>query len=472
MKIKTIPLTARQRLQTAPIGPLLFQFALPAILAGLVGALYNIVDQIFIGHGVGVLGNAATNVAFPLVTICTALALLVGIGATANFSLFLGKNELRKAGFTIGNGLSLLLLMSLVILVLVQLFLKPIALAFGATPNVLPYALTYLRITSLGIPFYMLQFGCSYLIRADASPRYSMLTLLSGAILNTILDPIFIFVLDMGIAGAAWATIMGQALATLFALYYFKHSFQSLRLRRVYFVLRWFIVKKMFALGITPFISNLSMMLVQVTLNNALVYYGSRSAYGADIPLAVAGIIGKWEFIFMSIALGFVNGAQPIIGYNYGAACYDRVLATLKRVILAVGVIGGVAFLSFQFFPHTLISFFGGGTEAYYTFAIHYFRIFMFMIFTNVFQPVCGNFYSTIGKPVYGVIVTLSRRVLFLIPLLFVLPYFWGISGILYAGPIADFVAALLVGWFLVRAVLHLQNLRTKQYAKEQLAQQ
>jgi len=305
----------------------------------------------------------------------------------------------------------------------------------------------------------MLSFGLSLIIRADSSPKYSMFTLISGSVLNFILDPIFIFGFNWGIAGAAWASVLSQVFSFSLGLYYILFRFQSVKLNFSYFTkLKKRIIGRICVLGATPMLAHISMMIVQIVLNNALSYYGGQSVYGGDIPLAVAGVIGKCNFIFMSINLGVIQGSQPIIGYNYGAMNYKRVKKTLFLIIKTVGIINIFTFISFHLFPREIISIFGSGSEMYYQFAEKYFKIFMFMVLVNGFEPVVGNFYSAIGKPIYGIIATLSRRLLFLIPLVFILSSKYGIDGILYSAPIADSLAFLITGSFLFMAVIRLRK--------------
>ncbi|MFA6677526.1 MAG: MATE family efflux transporter [Bacteroidales bacterium] len=441
------------------ISKLVRRFAIPAVISGLIGALYNIADQIFIGQKIGMLGNAATMISFPMITICIGLSLMLGGGTSNMFSLSLGSGDEKKAGLSIGNGLTSLFLCSLIIVASVAIFCTPLLYAFGATENIIPMARTYILINGCGAPFFMLSFGLSLIIRADSSPKYSMFTLISGSVLNFILDPIFIFGFNWGIAGAAWASVLSQVFSFSLGLYYILFRFQSVKLNFSYFTkLKKRIIGRICVLGATPMLAHISMMIVQIVLNNALSYYGGQSVYGGDIPLAVAGVIGKCNFIFMSINLGVIQGSQPIIGYNYGAMNYKRVKKTLFLIIKTVGIINIFTFISFHLFPREIISIFGSGSEMYYQFAEKYFKIFMFMVLVNGFEPVVGNFYSAIGKPIYGIIATLSRRLLFLIPLVFILSSKYGIDGILYSAPIADSLAFLITGSFLFMAVIRLRK--------------
>ena len=431
-------------LATDNVGKLIFKFATPSIISFLVSALYNIVDQIFIGQGVGMLGNAATNIAFPLNTICTALALLLGIGGASNFNLRMGQKE-EEAAYIVGNSVISMIISGVTLSLLVIIFLNPLLHLFGATKDIMPYALTYTRITSFGIPFLIFSIGCSNLIRSDGSPTYAMLSTLSGAILNTILDPIFIFVFDLGMAGAAYATVIGQILSSLIvARYLFK--FKSVKLSRNNFKLRKKLVLAISALGAAACFNQLAMMVVQITMNNTLTYYGALSHYGSEIPLASVGVISKVNIVYMAFTLGISQGCQPIVGFNYGAQNYDRVKKTYKTAAIAVTLISIVAFLCFQIFPRQIISIFGQGDENYFEFAQRYFRIFMFMTIVNGIQPLTSNFFTSIGKSQKGIILSLTRQIIFLLPLVIILPKFLGIDGVMYAGPIADSIAFITAG--------------------------
>ena len=432
-------------LATDNVGKLIFKFATPSIISFLVSALYNIVDQIFIGQGVGMLGNAATNIAFPLNTICTALALLLGIGGASNFNLRMGQKKEEEAAYIVGNSVISMVISGVTLSLLVIIFLNPLLHLFGATKDIMPYALTYTRITSFGIPFLIFSIGCSNLIRSDGSPTYAMLSTLSGAILNTILDPIFIFVFDLGMAGAAYATVIGQILSSIIvARYLFK--FKSVKLSRNNFKLRKKLVLAISALGAAACFNQLAMMVVQITMNNILTYYGALSHYGSEIPLASVGVISKVNIVYLAFTLGISQGCQPIVGFNYGAENYDRVKKTYKTAAIAVTLISIVAFLCFQIFPRQIISIFGQGDENYFEFAQRYFRIFMFMTFVNGIQPLTSNFFTSIGKSQKGIILSLTRQIIFLLPLVIILPKFLGIDGVMYAGPIADSIAFITAG--------------------------
>jgi len=428
-------------LGSEPVSTLLRRFAVPSVIAMLVSALYNMVDQLFIGHSIGVLGNAATNVAFPLSMVCTSIGLLCGIGGAANFNLCMGRREPEHAKSYVGNAISMLAILGVILCVAVQLFLRPMMLLFGATPDVIDYACTYTRITSIGFPFLIVTIGGSNLIRADGSPKFSMLCNLVGAIVNTILDPLFIFVFHMGMAGAALATITGQILSFALVVLYLR-GFKTLPLSLSDLKPNMACWARIAALGATPAFNQVAMMVVQIVMNNTLTYYGSNSVYGSDIPLACAGIISKVNMLFFSFVIGISQGLQPIVSFNFGAQKYDRVKDAYKKAVFAATAISIVAFLCFQLFPRQIIGIFGSGSEEYLHFAERYFRIFLFFTFLNGIQPVSSNFFTSIGAPKKGIFLSLTRQIIFLLPLLLIFPYLFGIDGVMYTAPIADLAAA------------------------------
>lgn len=440
------------------ISKLLRGFAIPSITATLVSSLYNIVDQIFIGQGVGYLGNAATNVSYPLSTICLAISLLLGIGSAARFSLYLGKGEPDKAARLAGNGVLLMAGAGVLYLVIGEAFLTPLLRVFGATEEVLPYAQQYAGIVLLGMPFLILTNGISNLIRADGSPRYSMLCMLAGAIVNTILDPVFIFGMKWGVFGAALATILGQFLSFFMAMRYLWH-FKTIRITRQCFVLDLRDSLRTFYMGISSCINQVTITLVQIVLNNSLTYYGAASIYGTDIPLAACGIVMKTNAILLSIIVGISQGVQPIIGFNYGAKKYDRVRRAYLLAIQWNFAVSAVGFALFQFLPGPIISIFGSGDELYFEFSILFMRTFLFMVLVNGVQLLSSNFFTAIGKALKGLLLSLTRQVFFLIPLILILPLKLVIFGVLLAGPIADFIA-FVVSVVLVRR--EFKNLKTQ----------
>ena len=434
---------------------LLINFAIPCIISMLVTALYNIVDQIFIGQGVGMLGNAATNIAFPLSTTCTAIALLLGIGGASNFSLKLGAGDEKEAARHSGNAITMMAIAGIVLFIVTQIFLTPMLQGFGATKEVLPYAETYTRITAIGFPFLIANTAISKQILADGSPKYSMVSMLVGAVINTILDPIFIFVFDMGMAGAALATIIGQIISFCISLRYL-FRFKHIVLTKECFRLDRRVVRNIFALGASACFNQIAMTVIQIVMNNTLSHYGQLSVYGGDIPLACAGIITKVNMVFMAVIIGISQGTQPIVGFNYGAKKYNRVKKAYLQAVGAATVLSLVAFVCFQVFPRQIISIFGQGSELYFKFSERYFKIYLFLTVINGIQPVTSNFFTSIGKSRLGIFMSLTRQIIFLLPLIIIFPLIMGIDGVMYAGPIADAAAAVVCGYFMVRELKEL----------------
>lgn len=433
-----------------PVGVLLAEFAIPSIIAMLVSALYNIVDQFFIGHYVGMLGNAATNVAFPLTMSCTAISLMCGIGGAANFNLNMGRGNKDKVAKYAGNAILMTVVIGVMLCLFTKIFLKPMMITFGATEQMLQFSLTYTGITSFGFPFLIFTTGGSNLVRADGSPRFSMLCTLIGAVVNTALDALFMIWFDLGIEGAAWATVIGQVVSALLVAVYLKR-FKTVPLKRECFRPKAACWGNIARLGMSPCINQIAMMVVQIVLNNVLTFYGKQSAYGGEIPLACAGIISKVGMMFFSIVIGISQGMQPIVSFNYGAKQYARVIEAVWKSIACATVISMIAFLCFQIFPRQIIGLFGQESEEYFQFAERYFRIYMFFTFANQFQPIVANMYTSIGKAAAGAFMSLTRQILFLMPLLVILPKFFGLEGAMYAAPIADFVAFFIAGAMLLR---------------------
>lgn len=436
-----------------PIPRLTRQFAIPAIIAYIISSLYNIVDQIFIGQGMGYLGNAATNVSFPAVTIANAIALTIGLGSASNFNLAMGQRDKERAGHYVTTGISMLIAFGVTYTIVVQIFMQPLLYAFGSTPQTNGYATTYLGITSLSFTFSMLALAGSNIIRGDGSPNLSMAIQITGAILNTILDPIFIFVFNMGIAGAAWATVISQTVAGTMTLAYL-HGFHTVRLPLHDFLHpSWTLFKRIFALGFSSLIFQSSVILVQLVSNNLLRSYGTHSVYGSDIPLAVAGIVAKVFTIFSAFLLGASSGGQPIYGVNYGAGNNARVRQTLKTTMTISIVMGVVATVIFEVFPRPIISLFGGGNELFMNYAVKYMRVyFSTSIFSGLF--VCINtFFPSVGEAKAAATESLFKQVVLMVPLLFVCTKIGGVDGIMYATPVTDIATFGMCAFMLRRFV-------------------
>ena len=440
-------------------GKLLSQFAVPSIIAMLVSSLYNIVDQFFIGRSVGELGNAATNISFPLSISCVAIALLFGIGGASAFNLAMGKGDRVKAVYYLGNAAVMMVLCGLVLGIVTELFLEPMLRFFGSPENVLGYAKEYTAIIACGFPLLILSAGGGHLIRADGRPKITMVCNLVGAAINTVLDAVFVFGMGLGMKGAALATVIGQVIAGLLVIWYLSHC-KTVTIKKEHLIIRREQVARIAALGAAPCSNQLAMMIVQIVMNKSLKYYGSLSVYGEAIPIACAGIITKVNQVFMSFIIGISQGLQPIVSFNYGAAKYQRVKEAYLKAVSCGFALALAAFLLFQLAPRQIISIFGNGTEEYYQFAINYFHIFLFFTFVNFIQPISSNFFTAIGKPKVGMFLSLTRQIIFLLPLLIVLPLLMGIDGIMYAGPVADFLAAAVTGTFVWRE-LHREEYRS-----------
>ncbi len=437
------------------IGKLMKKFSIPCIISLLVNSLYNIVDQIFIGWGVGYLGNGATNVVFPLVIVCLAFALMLGDGSSAYLSLKLGEKKKKEAGKGVANGIGTAVTLAIIFFIISITFLPQLLNLFGCTDNLREYALNYGYIIVIGLPFMMIGISLNSIIRADGNPKYAMTSMVSGAILNVILDPIFIFVLKMGVQGAAIATIISQFLTFAINIMYIK-KFKSISLERKDFKLQINIIKKVALLGISSFITQMSFVVVMAVENNLLAKYGADSKYGSEIPITVLGIVMKISQILNSIIIGIASGAQPIVGYNYGAGKYDRVKQTLKLVLGLSLIVSTIAFVLFQAIPRQLISIFGSGDELYMEFACLSFRIYLMLCICNGIQIPSGIFFQAIGKSLKSAILSLSRQIIILIPAFAILGKIFGIQGMLYAGPFADGTAFCIASILLILEVKNL----------------
>ena len=427
----------------APLGGLMRKFAIPSIISMLVNSLYNMTDQIFIGHTVGMLGNAATNVAFPMTMLLIAFPQLIGVGTAANFNINLGAKREEEAKKFIGTGLTMTGIIGVGFLVFVLLFKTTILQVCGATENVLPLAEAYLGITAIGLPFLLFSSTASTIIRADGSPSYSMVCTVSGAVLNVCLDWLFLFGFDWGIEGAALATAISQFVSFALCIGYFP-KFKTFPITRDMLGLKKAYVVKIAKLGTSNFLNHTMMMAVTIVLNNSLTYYGAMSIYGKDIPLAVSGVAAKLNSIMVAFVVGLAHGSQPILGFNIGAKHYERVKATYKMAVKIGMCFSVAAFLLFQFFPREVISIFGAGDPLYFAFAERYLRIYMFMVFTFGLQPITVNYFTSIGAVKQGIVLSASRQGFLLLPILLLLPLWLGLDGVLFAGPVADGLAVIL----------------------------
>lgn len=445
-------------LGTEKIIKLMKKFSVPCIISLMVNSLYNIVDQIFIGWGVGYLGNGATNIVFPLTMICLAFSLMYGDGSSAYLSLKLGEGKKEEASQGVLNGVVMSSIIAVVFCIISFIFLSPILNLFGCTDLLRNYALSYGKIIVIGLPFMMIGTTLNSIIRADSSPSYAMKSMVIGAILNIALDPILIFVFHMGVEGAAIATVISQFVTFLINILYIN-KFKSIKVKKSDFYLKSSKVKDVTLLGISSFITQISIVLVIAVENNLLSKYGASSKFGSEIPITVLGIVMKISQILNSIIIGIAVGAQPIVGYNYGAAKYDRVKEALKIVLRLSIVVSIVAFILFQTIPDKLIAIFGSGDEKYIEFATIAFRVYLMLCIANAVQIPSGIFFQAIGKSGKSALISLSRQILFLIPSLIIFGYFFGLNGLLYAGPFADLLAFIIS---IILLILEVKSLNSK----------
>lgn len=442
-------------LGTEKISKLILKFSIPSIISMVVNALYNIVDQIFIGRGVGYLGNGATNVVFPITVIAMALAFMIGDGGAAYMSLKLGEKKKDEASKGVANAITMALIVSILLFSIGLIFLPQLLNLFGCTDGLREYAIGYGRIIVIGLPFYILGTVLNGMIRADGSPKFAMASMVTGAILNIILDPIFIFIFNWGVEGAAFATIISQFVTFILNAIYIK-KFKSVELTKKLFKFDYKVGVKVLSLGVSSFITQMSFVLLISVQNNLLGKYGADSKYGSDIPITVLGIVMKINQILNSIIIGVAVGAQPIIGYNYGAGKFDRVKKTIKTVLTSTVCVSICAFILFQTIPDKLISIFGNGDSNYMEFACLTFRTYLLLCICNGVQIPSGIFFQAIGKSIKSAILSLSRQVLLLVPGMIILSSIFGIMGVLYAGPVADGIAFCISTTMLLYEVKHL----------------
>lgn len=428
-------------LGTEKIGKLLAKFAIPGIISMVVNSLYNIVDQIFIGQGVGYLGNGATTVIFPMITFAMAFSLLFGDGSATFLSLKLGEKKEDEAARGTGAGIIGFVGIGIIITILYLIFLEPLCKLFGASEAILPYAKDYGRIITYGLPFCAVCAGGASIIRADGNPKFNMIGLFAGTIINVVLDPIFIFVFHWGVKGAAFATILGQFANAVLNIYYFSKKMRNVSLNRFVFRKSISYIPRVSKLGISSFITQMALVVAMATRNNVLVTYGAKSKYGSDIPVTTLGITMKTFTIIMSIVLGLSAGAQPIFGYNYGSGKYDRVKKTFKLVAVLSTIICTVAFFLAQFKPLAIISIFGSESDLYNEFAIKCMKIYLMLIPTVGIQIMSGIFFQALGYPLQASILSLSKQIIFQLPVTILLPVFMGVEGVLWAGPVSDVLA-------------------------------
>lgn len=441
-----------QMLGQEKIGKLLLKFSLPCVTGLLIGALYNIVDQIFIGNSeLGYLGNAATGVSFPIICICNAFAWCIGDGAASYLSICSGRQDSENAHKCVGTGITVSTIISILLAIVCLLFAEPLMRLFGASDQTAGMAVEYFIIIAALFPCYLLTAVMNSMIRADGSPSFAMIAMASGAVVNLILDPIFIYGCKWGIAGAAWATAIGQVASFLLcAVYFFRPKCFKLSIRS--FLPDGKVLRDVVSLGAATFVTQISIVVMALVCNITLARYGALSAYGQDIPISVFSIQTKVYTVVGNIVTGIVLGGQPIFGFNYGAGKLDRVRQTYRIVLVSSIVVGLVSTLIFQLRPEWVINMFGAGDELYMEFAKKTFRIYLSLVTVTGLTKMTTVFFQSIGKSVQAVVTSLVRDIVCFTPLAICLSAGMeknmagsGINGILWAAPIADAVAAVVI---------------------------
>jgi Na+-driven multidrug efflux pump len=425
------------------IGKLMLKFSVPCIISLLIASLYNMVDQVFIGHGIGYLGNGATNVVFPITVMALAIALMIGDGCAASLSLSLGMGDKEKAHKSVGNSITVIVVVSIILMILFALCKEQILWGFGGTENNIEYAREYFNYLIIGIPFYMFGNAINCIIRADGSPQFAMISTLIGCIINLICDPIAIFVLGWGMMGAAVATVAGQVVTAILGVYYLFHT-KSFQLKKESFVPSGKVIAGVLPLGGSSFLTQISIVIIMAVMNNALVKYGAMSRFGADIPLTVVGIVMKVFQIVIAFVVGIAAGSQPIVGYNYGAGKLDRVKEIFRKMMIAEVVVGIISMICFELFPLQIISIFGSGDALYQEFAALSFRIYLGGIVLSCIQKSSSIFLQSLGKPVLSTFLSLLRDFILLVPLILIFAAKFGVVGALYSAPVADVISFIV----------------------------
>ncbi len=428
---------------------LLLKFSIPATIGMMVSSLYNVVDRIFIGRGVGTDAIAGITVAYPIPILFMSFGLLIGYGATASISIRLGEGNRKRAEQIMGNAFLLLLGVSVILSILGLMFLEPMMALFGASEAVMPYSVDYMTIILLGAPIMGIGFGMNNMIRADGSPRTAMVTMIIGAVVNIILDYIFIFPLDMGIKGAAYATILAQVISAIWVMNYFRKG-STLKLRLKNLRVKLDILKNIAAMGSPQFIMQIVGVLMIIILNKSLYHYGG------DEAIAAMGIIMAFSMFMIMPVIGLSQGAQPIIGYNFGAGKYDRVRSTLLRANVTATVIVIITFAIAQLFPEQIISFVNPDDQGLIDMGSRGLRIFLAALPIIGFQIISSHYFQSVGKPRKSIMLNLLRQLILFIPAMLIFPLFLGLDGIFWAGPFSDVGAAVLIGIFLYFEMRHL----------------
>lgn len=435
-----------KNLATKKISTLVWEYSLPAIIGTVVNALYNIVDRIFIGQGVGAMAISGLAITFPVTILTSSLGMLIGVGASSRISISLGKQQKETAEKILGNSLLLTILFNAVVMTLFYIYLDPILIAFGATENTLPYAREYLQIVLVGNIFISLCFSFNSMMRASGYPRKAMYTMLIGAVLNIILDPIFIFVFNMGIAGVAWATVISMFIGMVFVMHHFYQPDSVIRLKKRYIRLDKKIIIAIVSIGMSPFLMQIAASGVAVLMNSSLI------KHGGDLAVGAFGILNSMTMIIVMVVIGLNQGTQPIIGYNYGAMHFDRVEKTFRYTLKIATIVTSTGFIIGMFFPRLFARAFTHELPLL-DIAEYGIRLSMTSFPIVGFQIVAGSFFQSIGEAGKAIIQSLSRQIIFLVPALLLLPQLLGLTGVWLSMPVADFLSALLSLYLLIGQV-------------------
>lgn len=434
------------------ISSLLWSFSWPAIIGMLVNSLYNVIDRIFVGRGIGSVAIAATTVAFPIMIIFMAVSMLIGIGTTALISIRLGEQRKDDAERVAGNGIAMIVILPAIMAIIFLLFTEPLLVAFGASATVLPYAKDFIQIIMLGSVFGSFSMGVNNFIRAEGNPKMAMYTQLLGAVINIVLNYVFIFILGWGIKGSALGTILAQLVSAIWVLSYFLGGRSLVKIRMKYLKPNWTILTSIMAIGFAPFAMQIASSIQQLILNKTLMFYGG------DMALSAVGIMMSISTLMFMPILGVAQGAQPIIGFNYGALQYGRVKETWKKAVLAGTFIAVAGYLAIHIWPEQLTGLFSNDDTALTALTTHAMLTFMALFPIVGFQIISSNYFQAVGKARQAAVLSLSRQVLFFIPLLLILPHYWGIEGVWRTAPIADILSVMLTGTFIYIEMRKLGN--------------
>lgn len=441
-----------KRLGKDRIIKLLMEFSIPAVVGMLVSELYNVIDRIFIGNSSGALGIAGITIGFPIMIMQMAFGMLIGLGATSLVSIRLGQKNNEAAQLIVGNAVTLLAIATAMITSSGLIFLDPILRAFGASNDVLPYSHAYMSIIMYGTVFQTFSAGMNSFMRAEGKPKIAMTTMLIGAFLNIILAPLFIFVFKWGMSGAAFATVISQAVSATWIMLHFITGKSLLRIRAANLILRRKIVGGILSIGFAPFAMQIAQCILTVIMNSSL------EIYGGDVAVSGMGIVNSLAMLFIVPIIGVNQGAQPVIGYNYGAEKYDRVKKALKYAIFVGITFATTGYLISRLFPTQLIAFFDSRDKALIAFGSHALIVSLFFFPVVGFQIVCSGYFQAVGKPLQSMILSLSRQVLILIPLLLILPRFMQLQGVIIAQPLADLLSSIITGVWLFRELNYLKR--------------